>query len=97
MLENLDSSIKENFSQKLKTPFYIAAVFGVTLTELTSQISSPTPKHSASQPSKVDDQLASEELIATQKRLIMLQHQRIENLENENQQLRQQIQYIEKC
>lgn len=73
----------------------LAVIFGVEVSELTSHNSSPLPNHSHQQPVKFDDQQSHEDLTAIQKQLIMLQQHRIEQLEIENRQLRQQIQHLE--
>jgi len=74
----------------------LAAVFGVTFLELTSCTSSSPGDHTAQQLNKEDNHPFYNDLTVTQKQLITLLQQRIDFLEDENQQLRHQIKYLEK-
>lgn len=77
---------------------HLALLFRVELKELSSpnqQAILPPPGFSGQQPIQPDDRAWHENLAATQKQLISLQQQKIEQLENENGQLRQQIRHLE--
>jgi transcriptional regulator with XRE-family HTH domain len=76
----------------------LALLFQMELKELTApnlQAIPPPPGISGQQPVPPGDQTWHENLAATQKQLIFLQQQKIEQLETENSQLRQQIQHLE--
>lgn len=73
----------------------LAVLFGVEIGDLTSHNGNPTSNHSHQQLVKPNDWPSYEDLAITQKQLITLQEQKIEQLEIENRQLRQQIQQIE--
>lgn len=76
----------------------LATLYEVELKELippNQHTAIAQPNFPGQQPIKPDNQTPHEDLTATQKQLIALQQQKIEQLETQNLQLRQHIRYLE--